>query len=1124
MMLLSRAVRASVAVVVLVGLLVGVPAVLAGQLGWPLPTTMEGYRQLTDVTMGVSDELIVGMLAVIVWVAWLQLAVAVLAELAAATSGRRLRRLPLLPGTQPLAARLVAAALLITTAVQPRLAVADLPLNIALTAAADHQHAPDPYDDPDPPSDTRPRSATAVATVTVGPRDSWWQLAETHLGDGLRWREIRALNLDRQPTPDTRIRLDTEQLHPGWQLLIPTNQSILPSGATPLAGEATGQDDRDHDVDAASRASAEVVSDVAGQPAVWEVRSGEHFWHIAEQTLTEAWGRPPTVAETTGYWQQLVDANLGRLAPPGDPNLIHPGQRFHLPESPPDPNPRTDQATDPAPAAAAPDPATATPERAVEPAVTTPVRPDRTPTEPAPPTAAPNVQDRHEPTAPEQGADDRQPPIDSTPPGQPATPPPLRRLDGGPAPAPPSPPAPARDSWQARLGPAPAPQTSDRSDGQVGEVAEPAGARQPLAPGLAAAALAAAGVLALLRRRRRAVLQRRPPGLRLPTPAPETVGHINRLAAAAADTQTLGDLAELLATIPDQAQPQIVTLADDGTVRLLFDNPAGLPDPPDPWELDPAEAGPVGWHAQLGQHGQWVGVGLPLLVTLGRTDDGFNVCANLAGIATLAVAGQEDRVRRVLRSLALECATSRTAGYVEAHVAGDRPTSIVSDQLRNVTDHTEAIAAHLAEQAAGIITEDRIPRLLIRHPNAPQPQLPEQLDGLLGLLTATTSPPEHGWALTIDTDTTARLQTPDGHQLALTLPELDPQLIDDELDRLTTLTAPQPPDPQPDDPQPAVTADDPDPALPHSHGPTAAETAPPEAILPPLPPHTPARALAAGGPSATSNGRHPAGNGHRRTELPPVRPAWCEVRLLGPVEVRIDGRVLDGLSPLTLQLALYLATHRDGVTVEKLEDALWAGRAAPPDSQRVRSVLTKLRDALGDGPDGDPLLPRRAGRTDLVRLTGHVTTDLDQALELLERARPLTGDARTELLDQALTMVRGEPFEGLPLSWATETSERAIVQLQDAATDAATTHRQAGRHRQAETAITAGLKLSDPYEPLYLEWARLEADRGRHHRIPRIRQRLHAAYSNDQDDDTEDWTTTPTPETSHTLTSINQPR
>jgi DNA-binding SARP family transcriptional activator len=483
----------------------------------------------------------------------------------------------------------------------------------------------------------------------------------------------------------------------------------------------------------------------------------------------------------------------------------------------------------------------------------------------------------------------------------------------------------------------------------------------------------------------------------------------------------------------------------------------------------------------------------------------------------------------VLRTLARECATSRVAGYVEAHVAGDRPTRVVSDQLRHVTDHTGAIAAHLAEKAAGIITEDRIPRLLIRHPGAPQPGLPEQLDGLLGLITATTSPPEHGWALTIDTDTTARLRTPDGHQLALTLPELDPQLIDDELDRLTTLTDPTPDDPHPPDPEGAPTdrvsaGDHPDPSRRHERD--QGEPHPTEPALPPLPPPTLTRAKLTDRPAATSNGHHLAGNGHRAAAPPPpARAVWCEVRLLGPVEIRIDGQVVHGISPLTLQLALYLATHRDGVTVEKLEDALWAGRAAPPDSQRVRSALTKLRDALGDGPDGQPLLPRRRGRVDLVRLTDHATTDLDQALELLELARPLTGDARAELLDQALTLVRGEPFEGLPLSWATETSERAIVQLQDAATTAATIHRQAGRHRQAETAITAGLKLCDPYEPLYLEWARLEADRDRHHRIPRIRQRLHTAYNHDRDDDdTEDWTTTPTPETTHTLTNIQHPR
>ena len=81
------------------------------------------------------------------------------------------------------------------------------------------------------------------------------------------------------------------------------------------------------------------------------VETGDHFWSLSEEALAEAWGRPPTDAEVAPYWQQVVEANRERLAPPHDPSLIYPGQVFLLPTPPPDPQGK------PAAALAAPEPA-----------------------------------------------------------------------------------------------------------------------------------------------------------------------------------------------------------------------------------------------------------------------------------------------------------------------------------------------------------------------------------------------------------------------------------------------------------------------------------------------------------------------------------------------------------------------------------------------------------------------------------------------------------------------------------------------------------------------------------------------------------------------------------------------
>ena len=152
---------------------------------------------------------------------------------------------------------------------------------------------------------------------------------------------------------------------------------------------------------------------------------------------------------------------------------------------------------------------------------------------------------------------------------------------------------------------------------------------------------------------------------------------------------------------------------------------------------------------------------------------------------------------------------------------------------------------------------------------------------------------------------------------------------------------------------------------------------------------------------------------------------WCEVRLLGPTEVVRDGIRVEGLTPRPMEILAYLATHRDGVSKERLEDAVWSGRAAAPTSQRVTAALTKVRDALGDGPDGAPLVPRRTA-TQRIQVSDHVGTDIDRAPGHISLARDLVGDARLDELAQALDLVRGEPFEELSVSWASEITQRVL--------------------------------------------------------------------------------------------------
>jgi DNA-binding SARP family transcriptional activator len=446
------------------------------------------------------------------------------------------------------------------------------------------------------------------------------------------------------------------------------------------------------------------------------------------------------------------------------------------------------------------------------------------------------------------------------------------------------------------------------------------------------------------------------------------------------------------------------------------------------------------------------------------------VLANVHAMRQLTIDGPEREVRRRLRAYALEVATTRIAGPVQVVVAGDERLASL-EEIRLVDDPTGEVAAALAEHDQQIMLDDRLPRLLLCHDGVAPPAIPDELDVLVGLARA--GPRENaGWHLDV-ADIRGWLQLPAGTTVELALPAADPDLIDDELTRLEPDT-----DPRPAPPAPAATRE-----------------------------------------------VEPSSNGHP----PPVTvrhvdPAWCEIRLLGPVEVIRNGQVITGdITPLCLQVLAYLATHRSGVTGEQLEDAVWAGRAARAGSQRVRGVLSRLRHALGEGPDGKALIPpRQAGSTAPIQLSDHLGCDLDRAFTHLATARDLNPGQRIGELSAALALIRGEPFEGLPVTWATDIQQRAITQLQDAAVEVAVALREAGDYDQAEDAIHRGLQLCDPAEPLYVEWAHLEAARGHRDQIPRLWQRLRNRYAQDADE-AAGWVATPTADTELTFQTLMTP-
>lgn len=264
--------------VVLVALVVGVPALLLGTVGDPVPDQWTWTAPLTS-------EALLGLLACVAWAFWAQLVVCVIVELIAEirlATGRSADWLVRVPGTfggqQVLARSLVQAVIAIgltsaaTGATTPWIGSADAAVPaIALEAAttqartAAAQHG----------APARP----ATVNVTIERGDTLWSIAEQHLGSGERWRELADLNHGRE-MPDGSTFDDARTILPGWELLVPSPRQMA-----------------DH---------------------VVTVERGDTLWDLAEESYGNG-----------AEWPRIHDANAQRIE---DPHWIFPGQRLVVPD------------------------------------------------------------------------------------------------------------------------------------------------------------------------------------------------------------------------------------------------------------------------------------------------------------------------------------------------------------------------------------------------------------------------------------------------------------------------------------------------------------------------------------------------------------------------------------------------------------------------------------------------------------------------------------------------------------------------------------------------------------------------------------------------------------------------
>jgi DNA-binding SARP family transcriptional activator len=236
---LSRALAAFVAIV---ALLVGSPVLMWRLVGWPLPHHLPAAGQISQaLSQPLTDGLVLDVLGCVFWYAWLALAVSFTTELVAQLTGKTGPRIPTLGPGQALAAALITAitaGVLAAALRAPKPAPSGGGLDAAF-AARRTVAAATATAHPGPPAPVTRQHATVPATPTAGlptivvaQGNSLWGLADRHLGDGLRWRQIYTLNAHR-PQPDGDRLDDPDIIRSGWLLTLPADATNLPTPSPP---------------------------------------------------------------------------------------------------------------------------------------------------------------------------------------------------------------------------------------------------------------------------------------------------------------------------------------------------------------------------------------------------------------------------------------------------------------------------------------------------------------------------------------------------------------------------------------------------------------------------------------------------------------------------------------------------------------------------------------------------------------------------------------------------------------------------------------------------------------------------------------------------------------------------
>lgn len=301
------------ATLLLAGILVGLPAMLIAIGATPRPGASPSLTSLVDSLLAPDDgTLLLSTLELVAWAAWAYAAAGLLTELTARLRGVPSRRVPGLGTSQFMARTLIGVAALLFVAAPNVTGTAPAAASQTVFAPSDATKDVSPDVTPTPTGSVaalsihttgteRPPQLTQAAHAdratsspraqafdhTVKPGESLWSIATQHLGEGSRFTEIVGLNRDVLGDKPGFLR-------PGWVLRIPITS---PTDAVAVSGVR-------HHV----------------------VRPGDTLTAIAADLL----GDPNRYLEIFNASTDTIQHDGTRLT---DPDLIRPGWRLTIPQS-----------------------------------------------------------------------------------------------------------------------------------------------------------------------------------------------------------------------------------------------------------------------------------------------------------------------------------------------------------------------------------------------------------------------------------------------------------------------------------------------------------------------------------------------------------------------------------------------------------------------------------------------------------------------------------------------------------------------------------------------------------------------------------------------------------------------